>query len=120
MSDIVISKLIADLISLIFLFAIILWLFFPLWNKVNKYFAIFIMLFTFLPILYHLLRMVSCSLLRLCTIRPEEVIVLLYLVYTVPIGLIISVLALIFFRKTPTNVLPNSSIKPPVKGGRRV
>ncbi len=105
---------------LVLLFAISLWLFFQIWNKVNKYFAIFILLFTFLPILYHLLRMVSCSLLKLCTIRVEEILLLLYLAYTIPIGLIISVLALIFFRKTPTNVLPNSSIKPPVKGGRRV
>ncbi len=115
-TDIITSFLIVFLIF----FAFPLWLFFPLWNKVNKYFAIFILLFTFLPIVYILLRMVSCSLLRLCTIQAGEGIEILYLVYTVPIGLIITVLALIFFRKTPTNVLPNSSIKAPVKGGRRV
>lgn len=120
MSDIDSSSLIRVLISLILLFAIPLWLSFQIWNKVNKYFAIFTILITFIPIVYHLLRIVSCSLLKLCTIPDGEVIVILFLVYTVPIGLIIAIIALLFFRKTPTNVLPNSSIKAPVKGGRRV
>ena len=120
MSDIVISALIMGLVILVLLFAIPLWLFFQIWNKVNKYFAIFILLFTFLPVVYLLFRFVSCSLLRLCTIQGGEGIEILFLMFTVPIGLIICIIALLFFKKTPTNVLPNSSIKAPVKGGRRV
>ena len=118
MDEIAISALSIGFLILILLLFIPLWLFVKAWNRLNRYFVAFIIFFSFLPGIYLLFRLVSCSLLSLCTLNAGEGIEIMFLPITLFLGCMITLVGLLFFGKKPTNVLPNSSI--PAKGGRRV
>ena len=108
------------LIFSISFFAISTWLFAKAWNKMNRYFTIFIIFLTYSPMIACLIYLLGYNLLSYPSRADAFGAAFYFFPFTVFFGTIIIGLSLLFFKKTPTNILSTSSIKAPVKGGRRV